>query len=387
VAEGSAQDRTEEPTARRLGKARDDGQVPRSMELPAAAIVIGSMLAFFVSGGWMLTRLADVFAHGFVIDPKSIQKPLLLPSVFAEQMMSAAQVVMPVILLTMVLAVLASSLTGGFLFSLKAAMPKASKLSLGAGLKRMFGSHALVELAKAILKFFLVGAVLWWSVMGNMEMLVQIGRMDLEPALHASARLIIESILWVSLTLALIAMIDVPWQRYQFTKRMRMTKQEVKDEFKEMEGNPEIKAKIRRRQREMATRRMMQRVKDADVVITNPQHFAVALEYDPTGEGAPLLVAKGVDLTAARIREEAGTHGVHIFEAAELARALYFTTDLEQPVPEDLYQPVAQVIAYVFSLEAPSPQGGGMLKPDVKVPPSMRFGTDGRKMKAEGATQ
>lgn len=357
------------------------------MELPAAAIVIGSMLAFFVSGGWMLTRLADVFAHGFVIDPKSIQKPLLLPSVFAEQMMSAAQVVMPVILLTMVLAVLASSLTGGFLFSLKAAMPKASKLSLGAGLKRMFGSHALVELAKAILKFFLVGAVLWWSVMGNMEMLVQIGRMDLEPALHASARLIIESILWVSLTLALIAMIDVPWQRYQFTKRMRMTKQEVKDEFKEMEGNPEIKAKIRRRQREMATRRMMQRVKDADVVITNPQHFAVALEYDPTGEGAPLLVAKGVDLTAARIREEAGTHGVHIFEAAELARALYFTTDLEQPVPEDLYQPVAQVIAYVFSLEAPSPQGGGMLKPDVKVPPSMRFGTDGRKMKAEGATQ
>ncbi|NBQ87354.1 MAG: flagellar biosynthesis protein FlhB [Betaproteobacteria bacterium] len=387
MAEGSAQDRTEEPTARRLRKARDDGQVARSMELPAAAIVIGSMLTFFVSGGWMMSRLTDVFAHGFVIDPKSIQKPLLLPSVFAEQMMSATAVVLPVILLTMVLAIVASSLTGGFLFSLKAAMPKASKLSMKAGLQRMFGTHALVELAKACLKFILVSAVLWWSVLGNMDTLVQIGRMDLEPALHASGKVIIESILWVSLTLAVIAMIDVPWQRHQFTKRMRMTKQEVKDEFKEMEGNPEIKAKIRRRQREMATGRMMQRVKDADVVITNPQHFAVALEYDPTGDGAPLLVAKGVDLTAARIREEAGTHGVHIFEAPELARALYFTTDLEQPVPEDLYQPVAQVIAYVFSLEAPSPQGGGMLKPDVKVPPSMRFNTDGRKMQAEGATR
>jgi len=263
----SAQDRTEEPTARRLRKARDDGQVPRSMELPAAAIVIGSMLTFFVSGGWMMSRLTEVFAHGFVIDPKSIQKPLLLPSVFAEQMMSAASVVLPVVLLTAVLAVVASSLTGGFLFSLKAAMPKASKLSLMAGLQRMFGTHALVELAKALLKFLLVSAVLWWSVLGNIDTLIQIGRMDLEPALQASGKVIIESILWVSLTLALIALIDVPWQRHQFTKRMRMTKQEVKDEFKEMEGNPEIKAKIRRRQREMATGRMMQRVKDADVVI------------------------------------------------------------------------------------------------------------------------
>ena len=234
MAEGSAQDRTEEPTARRLRKARDDGQVARSMELPAAAIVIGSMLTFFVSGGWMMSRLTDVFAHGFVIDPKSIQKPLLLPSVFAEQMMSATAVVLPVILLTMVLAIVASSLTGGFLFSLKAAMPKASKLSMKAGLQRMFGTHALVELAKACLKFILVSAVLWWSVLGNMDTLVQIGRMDLEPALHASGKVIIESILWVSLTLAVIAMIDVPWQRHQFTKRMRMTKQEVKDEFKEM---------------------------------------------------------------------------------------------------------------------------------------------------------
>ena len=386
MAESDAQDRTEEPTARRLNKARAEGQVPRSMELPAAAIVIGAMLTFFVSGSWMMTRLTDVFAHGFVFDPKSIQKPLLLPSVFAEQLTAAALVVLPVVLLTVVLAIIASSLTGGFLFSVKAAMPNASKLSLMAGLKRIFGPHALVELAKAILKFVLVGAVLWWSVLGNMDALIRIGRMDLEPALQASGHIIIESILWVSLTLAVIALIDVPWQRHQFFKRMRMTKQEVKDEFKEMEGNPEIKAKIRRRQREMATRRMMTRVKDADVVITNPQHFAVALEYDPMGDGAPLLVAKGADLTAARIREEADTHGVHIFEAPELARALYFTTDLEQPVPEELYQPVAQVIAYVFSLEAPSPQGGGMLKPHVKVPPSMRYNADGRRTAAEGAS-
>lgn len=387
MAESDAQDRTEEPTARRLNKARAEGQVPRSMELPAAVIVISAMLTFFVSGTWMMTRLTDVFAHGFVFDVKAIQKPLLLPMVFAEQLMAAAVVILPVALLTVILAIIASSVTGGFLFSVKAALPKASKLSIPAGLKRVFGPHALVELAKAILKFVLVGAVVWWSVLDNIDALIRIGRMDLEPALQASGTIITQSILLVSLTLAVIAMIDVPWQRHQFFKRMRMTTQEVKDEFKEMEGNPEIKAKIRRRQREMASRRMMSRVKDADVVITNPQHFAVALEYDPTGDGAPLLVAKGADVTAARIREEANSHGIYVFEGPELARALYFTTDLEQPVPEDLYQPVAQVIAYVFSLEAPSPHGDRMLKPDIKVPSSMHYDADGRRATAQGATR
>ena len=382
----SAEDKTEDPTAQKLKKARDDGQVARSMELPAAVIVIGSIAMLMVTGSWLITRLSAVFAQGFVFDRQLIEKPLLLPAHFGEHLLAAFVLVMPIILFTMVAAIIASGLTGGYLFSLGAVMPKGSKLNLISGLKRIFGTHALVELGKAILKFVLVSTVLWWSLMANMDSLVRIGQMGLEPALDAAGKMILQSGLWVALSLAVIAMIDVPWQKHSFTKRMRMTKQEVKDEYKQMEGNPEIKAQIRRRQREMANSRMMDRVKDADVVITNPEHFAVALEYDPTGDGAPIMVAKGSDHMAALIRAEAKNHGIHIFEAAPLARAIYFTTEVERQVPEDLYHAVAQVIAYVFSLEAASPLNPPRPRPQVTVPPSMLFSPDGKRDPAPGAT-
>ncbi len=381
----SAEDKTEEPTSQKLKKAREDGQVARSTELPAAVIVIGVFLLLMLTGGWLITRLSTVFAQGFVFDRQLIEKPLLLPAHFGEQMLAAFVIMLPVILFTMVAAIVASGMTGGYLLSFKAVMPKGSKLNPISGLKRIFGTHALVELGKAILKFVLVASVLWWSLIANMDQLVQIGQMGLEPALSAAGIMIMQSGLWVALSLALIAMIDVPWQKHSFTKRMRMTKQEVKDEYKQMEGSPEVKAQIRRRQREMANSRMMDRIKDADVVITNPEHFAVALEYDPTGDGAPIMVAKGSDHMAALIRAEANVHGIHIFEAAPLARAIYFTTEVERQVPEDLYHAVAQVIAYVFSLEASSPMNPPRPKPQVKVPPSMQFSPNGKKAPVQGA--
>ena len=176
----------------------------------------------------------------------------------------------------------------------------------------------------------------------------------------------------------LIAIIDVPFQRWQFMKQMRMTKQEIKDEMKDIEGRPEVKAQIRRRQREMATGRMIDQVKNADVVITNPEHFAVALAYDPNGDSAPILLAKGADAIAARIREEAAKHGVEIFQAAPLARALYFTTEIDHPVPEDLYYAVAQVIAYVFNLASVRPGAAPLQRPNPTVPPNMQFDSHGR---------
>ena len=382
----SAQEKTQEPTAQKLKKARDDGQVARSTELPAAVIVIGAFLMLMLTGGWLITRLSGVFAQGFVFDRQLIEKPLLLPAHFGDQIFSAFLLVLPVIIFTMVAAIIASGMTGGYLFSFKALMPKGSKINPINGFKRIFGTHALVELGKAILKFVLVAGVLWWSLMSNMDALVKIGQMSLEPALSAAGGMIMQSALWVALSLAVIAMIDVPWQKHSFTKKMRMTVQEIKDEFKQMEGSPEVKAQIRRRQREMSNARMMDRVKDADVVITNPEHFAVALEYDPTGDGAPIMVAKGSDHMAALIRAEAKAHGVHLFEAAPLARAIYFTTEVEQQVPEDLYHAVAQVIAYVFSLEAASPMNPARPKPQVKIPPSMQFSPDGKKATAQGAT-
>ena len=379
-------DRTEQPTARRLNQAREDGQLPRSMELPAAAVVIGALMMLLILGGWLVNHLSAIFANGFVFDRKTLDRPQMLPAVFGSQMGEAFLLIVPVLVVTVVAAVLASGLMGGYNFSLKAAAPKASKLNPVAGLKRMFGTHALVELAKALFKFAVVGAAVWMSVLHNMDALLHLGRMGLEPALHAAGAIVAESALWVSLSLALIALIDAPYQKYAFMKRMRMTKQEIKDEFKQMEGSPEVKAQIRRRQREMANSRMMQRIKDADVIITNPEHFAVALEYDPTGDGAPVLVAKGTDHMAARIREEANTHGIHIFQAPPLARALYFTTEVEQQVPEDLYHAVAQVIAYVFSLEARMPGQPVHQKPKVQLPASMLFDANGKRADTARAT-
>ncbi len=348
-------------------------------------ILIACFTLFMVAGGWLVNRMTALFAGGFVFDLKTIEQPQMLPATFAHHAGQGLILMLPVLGLTLVLAVVASGMTGGYLFSLKAVQPKFDKINPINGFKRMFGPKALVELVKALLKFGLVATALWFMLMSHLEELVLLGRMGLEPALSLAGTLIAKSALAVSLTLALIAMIDVPYQKHQFMKNLRMTKQEIKDEMKDIEGRPEVKAQIRRRQREMANARMIQKVKQADVVITNPEHFAVALEYDPNGDSAPILVAKGSDHMAARIREEARTHGVYLFSAPELARALYFTTEAEQPVPEALYLAVAQVIAYVFSLEGAQPGQAGMAKPTPKVPDSMLFDTEGRLLQAQAA--
>ena len=269
MAEDSAQEKTEEPTARKLQKARDDGQVARSQELPGAAVMIGAVSTMVLMGGWLITGLVDVFKAGFVFDRKTLLSPDLLPLTFGSQAVHAYLVVVPVFIVTIVLAILASGATGGYLFSLKSIAPKASKINPMEGFKRMFGVKALVELTKALLKFTLVTGVLVLMINLNLEALVQIGRMPLEPALHAAGEMVVKSALYVTLSLIVIASIDVPWQKHEFMKRMRMTKQEIKDEYKDIEGRPEVKAQIRRRQREMSNQRMMANVKDADVVITD----------------------------------------------------------------------------------------------------------------------
>jgi flagellar biosynthetic protein FlhB len=380
MAENSSAEQTEDPTERKLRNAREEGQVARSVELPAAAVTIGAILTLFFMGGYWIKQMAEIFASGFKVDRKTLDNPDLMVTAFAHQIGEAFLLIVPVLLVTAVLAILSSGATGGYLFSLKSTLPKFSKLSLLSGFKRMFGANAAIELLKAILKFSLVTIVLWALVSRQMDPMIQLGQMAIEPALEAAGWMIAESALWLSLSLLVIALIDAPYQKYSFIKRMRMTKQEVKDEMKDMEGQPEVKQQIRRRQREMANNRMIQKVQDADVVITNPEHFAVALSYDPTGDGAPILLAKGSDHMAARIREEAEKHGVEMFAAPPLARALYFSTEVDQAVPETLYLAVAQVIAYVFSLADVRPGVAPMLKPQPKVPASMLFDANGKLM-------
>ncbi len=374
----TSEERTEEPTSRRLQKAREEGQVARSTELPAAAVTIAALAMLYITGDFLISKIAEAFASGFNFDRKLVHSSNLLPAIFGHELLESFILIAPLLLLTVAVAIASSSATGGFLFELGAVRPKAAKLNPLNGFKRMFGMKAAVELAKAILKFFLVGGVVTWVLIDNVSTLNTLGKMSFEPGMAVAGTLLAKSALVMACALAIIALIDVPFQRWQFMKQMRMTKQEVKDEMKDIEGRPEVKAQIRRRQREMATGRMIDQVKNADVVITNPEHFAVALAYDPNGDSAPILIAKGADAIAARIREEATKHGVEIFQAAPLARALYFTTEIDHPVPEDLYHAVAQVIAYVFNLASVRPGAAPLQRPTPTVPPNMQFDSNGR---------
>ena len=380
--QADTEDRTEEPTARKLQKAREDGQIARSVELSAAGVTIGAIAVLFFSGAFFTERLADGFASAFVFDRKVLESPSLLPGIFLSRLGDGLVLVSPIFLVTLVVAVLATAAFGGLNFSTKLLEPKFDKLNPLAGLKRMFGLKAGFELGKAIAKFLVVSGLLAWVLMDNISTLATLGAMSIEPALATTGALITRSALIVAFGLVLIALVDVPYQYFDFMKRMRMSRQEVKDEMKDMEGQPEVRAQIRKRQREIATRKMMAKVKDADVVITNPDHFSVALSYDPTSDGAPVLVAKGIDHLAFRIRDEARKNGVQIFEAPPLARSLYYTTELDEAVPEALYVPVAQVIAYVFSLSSVRPGVQPMQRPNPKVPQGMRFDVDGQR---EGA--
>jgi flagellar biosynthetic protein FlhB len=351
--------------------------VARSTELPAAAVMIAAVFTLLMTGGVLVSRLSGMLKSSFTFDRRTLDTPTLLPATFASQMLEALILVLPVLAVTAIVAILASGATGGFHFSLKSVAPNFGKLSPLEGVKRMLGTRAAVELLKSLAKFSLVAGVLWALVDKHMNELIHLGNMNLEPALAIAGTLLTKSALWLTLSLVLIALLDAPYQRWSFMQRMRMTKQEVKDEMKDMEGRPEVKQQIRRRQREMANARMMQSVKDADVVITNPEHFAIALSYDPSSDGAPILLAKGADHMAARIREEARLHGVEIFSSPQLARALYFTTEVNKTIPEALYHAVAPVIAYVFSLAQVRPGVEPMPRPQPKVPASMRFNAKG----------
>ena len=378
-----SEERNEEPTARRLQKAREDGEIARSTEVPAAAVLIAGTGMLYYGATDVGARILQGFAAGLRFDHASTGASWLLPSMFGTQLFAGLLTVVPVLLATLVAALLGAGLTGGYVFSTSLAAPKLDRINPLAGIQRIFGMRTLMELLKSILKCALVGTVVWLVIERDMEELLRVGRMAAEPAIAASGRMVLKASLAFALSLAVIALADAFYQRHAFFKRLRMSKQDIKDEMKDTEGRPEVRAQIRRRQREMANSRMIERIRDADVVITNPEHFAVALSYDPAREGAPVLLAKGVDSLAARIIAEAEHTGVHVLRAPPLARALYFTTRIDEPIPEALYHAVAKIIAYVFSLNSFDPGARPGSQPLVEVPPEMRFDAQGQ---LEGTT-
>lgn len=373
----SSEEREEEPTAKRLEKGREDGQVARSQELGVAAMMIGVAFFLYLFGSYIIADLTKVFESGFTFDRKAVFDTSLLVPAFGIQAVNSFIVVVPIFVLAVIIAIASAGVMGGYLFSLKSLAPKASKINPMAGLKRMFGMKAVVDLSKALSKFALIALVLYLVVSANFPMLTKLGFMDLEPALAEAGRIIAFGTVLVTLTLIVAAAIDIPYQLHTFNKQMKMTKQEVKDEMKDTEGRPEVKAQIRRKQREIATGMMMSAIADADVVIVNPEHFAVALSYDPSKNGAPIMVAKGADLLAQAIRERAKEEGVPLFSSPVLARSIFYTTEIDQSVPESLYYAVAQVIAYIFNLNSFERGAQTAKKPNPKVPDDMRYNADG----------
>ena len=373
------QEKTEEPTGKRLSKARDEGQIARSTEINIAASVISVAIFLFLFGNSLLGNVANVFAKGLIFDAQAVLEPQVAAGRLDDAMLEVFLAILPLLLLSASVVVVCSGLIGGYNFTWKALQPKASKFNPIAGLKRMFGTRSLVELAKAIAKFALVGGVAYILIASSIPEFSEISRMAFEPGISASASLVTTAFLVAATTLIIIALIDAPYQAYKHNQQLKMTKKEVKDERKDTDGSPEVKQRIRQKQREVYTARMLEAVAEADVVITNPEHFAVALAYDPSSDDPPRVVAKGADFTAQRIRERAAEEGVPLFQSPVLARALFFTTEIQGFIPEALFEAVAQVIAYIFNINSINRSDPMYAKPVPRVPDNMVFDSEGRK--------
>jgi flagellar biosynthetic protein FlhB len=361
-------ERTEEPSQRRLQEARERGQIPRSRELTNFATMIGGSAALVAIGGSLTARLSQMMRNGLSIDANTLRNTDSMAASLGDAGVSAVLALLPVFGALVALVLLASVLLGGWNFSPRAMTPDFSRLSPMAGLQRLFGLRGLTELGKALLKCLVVGGVCAGIVTWIFGDVLSLARMAPRAAVGRGAGLLSWAFVWLCASLALVAMVDVPLQLFQFKRALRMTRQELRDESKEMDGRPETKQRIRQMQQTLARRRMMHKVPTADVVIVNPTHFAVALKYDPMKMRAPRVLAKGVDMVAQNIRRIAAEHRVPVFESPKLARALYRSTDLNKEIPAGLYVAVAQVLSYIFRLRTLNPTAAArMARPDPKV--------------------
>lgn len=370
----SGQDKTEDPTEKRLRESREKGEIARSKELNTLAVMLAGAGGLLIYGGGLASDLLEIMRLNFSL-PREV---LLSPGSMAQYLLHSGKIailaVQPVLLFLLLAAIIGPISLGGWLFAAGSMAPKFSRMNPAAGLKRMFSTTAVMELLKALGKFFLILFVALTVLQSDIDDLLRIAHEPLEQAIIHSVQLVGWSTLLMACGLMLIAAIDVPIQLYQSKQKLMMTKQEIRDEHKDQEGKPEVKQRIRQLQREVSQRRMMAAIPDADVVITNPTHYAVALKYDPEKGNAPVLLAKGSDFLALKIREIAVANEVMLLESPALARSIYYSTELDQEIPGGLYLAVAQVLAYVYQIRQHRAGKGKRPEPlkDLPIPPDLR---------------
>ena len=346
----SGLDKSEEPTERRLQQAREKGQAPRSRELNTLLVLCTGAAALLLSGGSLILTVARETRQVFSAERAVLLDSAKSVSLAGDLLMQALMAMAPLLGLLFIVALLGPLALGGWIFAPDNLRPKLEKLNPLKGLQRIFGWQGVVELLKALGKFLLVGGGAVLLLMSLIDDILLLPWLPLEAALSDGVRMLAVSFAILAALLIPIAAIDVPFQLWQHLRQLRMTRQELKDELKETEGQPEVKGRQRQLMREMSLQRMIFEVPKADVVITNPRHYAVALRYE-SAEGAPQLLAKGIDEVALAIRAAAREHGVAIVPAPPLARALYASCRIGEQIPEGLYLAVAQVLAYVYQLE------------------------------------
>jgi flagellar biosynthetic protein FlhB len=349
--QGADQEKTEPATPKRLQEMREKGQVAKSREVPSVAILIAGLLIFYFLGTTMIRDFMDLMKWSFTNSGTMQLKEANLHWLVIELFQRGLKIVAPLFVVLVLVGLASNYVQVGFLFSTQAIAPKFSKLNPLKGLGRMFSKQALVELVKSLLKIGVVGCVTYLTVKGELKYIVPLMDKELWSVLSYIGTVCFKILLRTSWVLIVLAVLDFVFQRWDFLQEAKMSKQEIKDEFKQREGDPLIKSRVRQAQRAMAKRRMMESVPKADVVITNPVHLAVALEYSTHGMSAPQLTAKGSRLVAERIKEIARQNHIPIVENKPLAQALFKGVEIGQEIPTVFYKAVAEVLTYVYQLK------------------------------------
>ena len=349
--QGSDQEKTEQATPKRLQEMREKGQVAKSREVPSAAILIASLLIFYFLGSAMIKDFMELMEWSFANSARFELRSGNFNWLLLELFRRGIKIVAPLFVALMVAGLLSNIVQVGFLFSTKAIAPKFSKLDPLKGFGRMVSKQALVELIKSLFKIAVVGCVTYFTVKGELNQIIPLMDKELWSIMTYIGSVCFKILLRTSWVLIVLAVIDYVFQKWDYMQEAKMTKQEVKDEFKQREGDPLIKSRVRQAQREMAKRRMMEAVPKADVVITNPTHLAIALEYNTQTMSSPQLTAKGSRLMAERIKAIAQENNIPIVENKPLARALFKGVEIGQEIPAIFYKAVAEVLSYVYQLK------------------------------------